>query len=96
MAVGKQTIDHYLEYTFSCSIFQRCGVGRRGTNIVDEIDQCCKAHDACYEKVPYWISNWVCQHAPDTVAYKACMCDKIAAQCFAANKYDSSWKGRCQ
>ncbi len=74
----------------------RCGSGSKGTRTVDGIDQCCKAHDACYQNIAYVSYNWVCQNAPGTAAYRACMCDKTAAQCFAANTYNSYWKGRCQ
>ncbi len=68
---------------------------------MDEIDMCCKVHDACYKgwdsSASYYDtgSNWICTDSPSSVQYKACMCNKEAAQCFARNPYNEELKGWC-
>ncbi|CAF1660739.1 unnamed protein product [Adineta ricciae] len=73
-----------------------CGIGRKDTKTVDAVDECCKAHDACYENIFYLSVSSLCLNGVDTAEYKACMCDKTAAQCFGAYTYNSSWKGVCR
>jgi hypothetical protein len=70
---------------------------------MDGIDACCKAHDACYQgwgsAASYYLINdytWECMNNPLSAKYKACMCDKRAAQCFARNTYNAKMKGKCQ
>ncbi|CAH1787868.1 unnamed protein product [Owenia fusiformis] len=84
-----------------------CGLGGKGKT-VDEIDECCKAHDRCYGKNrkcnPKWniyIRFWNrCWNKKGSCDYNVCMCDEEAAKCFAKHKYDKShWgyrsKGQC-
>lgn len=69
---------------------------------MDAIDSCCKEHDSCYKGwtslASYYTitSNWQCGDDSSSNQYKACMCDREAAQCFARNKYQPTIKGQCK
>ncbi|CAF1488927.1 unnamed protein product [Adineta ricciae] len=43
-----------------------CGIGRKDTKTVDAVDECCKAHDACYESIFYWSVKSLCLNGVDT------------------------------
>lgn len=77
-----------------------CGADRYSNVFtpLDATDQCCQAHDACYDlirsptvprpsEVIYTFDikqdNILCTNAnKSSVEYKTCLCDKIAAECF--------------
>jgi len=91
-------------FLFFCVLFAlifRCGSGNKGETVMDGVDMCCKIHDGCYKDwdslASYYIidANWMCANSPSSDQYKACMCDKEAAQCFARNTYHEYLKGRC-
>ena len=95
--VAGECCKHFFNVHFEYSKrIHRCGIGRKDTKTVDAVDECCKTHDACYENIFYLSVSSLCLNGVDTAEYKACMCDKTAAQCFAASTYNSSWKGVCQ
>ena len=68
---------------------------------MDEIDRCCQTHDQCFKGWDTWASfyiiefDWTCGNKPTSQQYKACMCDKEAAQCFAAHTYNKEMRGKC-
>jgi secretory phospholipase A2 len=81
----------------------RCGSGNKGQTVMDGIDACCKTHDGCYKGfgslASYYLINdftWNCMNDPSSTQYKACMCDKAAAQCFARNTYNTNMQGKCR
>ncbi|CAF0801495.1 unnamed protein product [Rotaria sp. Silwood1] len=100
MDVGMETEISYFCVLTNLSF--RCGSGNKGQTIMDVIDARCKAHDGCYKGwgslASYYLINdftWECMNDPSSAQYKACLYDKIAAQCFARNTYNPNMKGRC-
>uniref|UniRef100_A0A4W2DVM5 Phospholipase A2 n=1 Tax=Bos indicus x Bos taurus TaxID=30522 RepID=A0A4W2DVM5_BOBOX len=88
---GKESVTSYRRYGCYC--------GTRGRGIPkDATDWCCRAHDCCYKNlesrgcrtkflkynVTYQEDQIVCEDADDCKS-QVCQCDKIAANCFAAN-----------
>lgn len=92
---------HNSLYFVLLSLKIRCGKGRRGDTVMDGIDQCCKTHDQCFKGEQTWASyyiigwNWNCGNRQTSEQYKACMCDKEAAQCFAQNSFNWEMRGQC-
>lgn len=88
-----------------------CGFGGGGTPR-DQLDQCCKVHDNCYEAsgkisgcqgvgdLPYVLvydytcsgQRVTCSASNDKCQAAVCECDRVAAHCFAQNKYNSDNK----
>ncbi|CAF3991070.1 unnamed protein product, partial [Rotaria sordida] len=73
-----------------------CGRGSKGSKVVDAVDQCCVAHDNCYNSASYdynFVTNDIqCTNTPGTVDREACECDRRAALCFRSSPFNEAYK----
>ncbi|CAF3712356.1 unnamed protein product [Rotaria sp. Silwood1] len=73
-----------------------CGLGSKGSKVVDATDQCCVAHDYCYNSAWYdydFVTNDIlCTDELGTVDRAACECDRQAALCFRSSPYNPAYK----
>ena len=85
-----------------------CGPGGSG-EAVDETDRCCKAHDACYDRIiqenpgtdlyldlylrQYEQANGTCRDMIGSITHQTCSCDRSLALCLRRSKYNPFFWG---
>ena len=83
-----------------------CGLGGFGTP-VDDVDRCCQTHDSCYQDLKdrkicrtlqVYLQSYktssplTCDKNNNKCGQGLCNCDREAALCFKARKYNNKYK----
>ena len=81
-------IDNCLKYIgYGCF----CGWGSRGKTAVDEIDECCKAHDLCYKEIK---KEFSCKPKLSTYKFNNGNCGEISSFCILKRKVDKTFESQ--